>query len=75
MTERFRAQGVSEFLVFGTSATASLLAGTVMFYFGWDRLMLIPLPILALVAMALIWVRKDSLLNRPRTAGTAQEPA
>lgn len=75
VSERFRAQGVSEFLVFGTSATASLLAGTVMFYFGWDRLMLIPLPILALVAMALIWVRKDSLLNRGRIAGAAQEQA
>lgn len=30
MAERFRAQAVNEFLVFGTSATASLLAGTVM---------------------------------------------
>ncbi|MGB5719267.1 MAG: MFS transporter, partial [Woeseiaceae bacterium] len=29
MAERFRAQAVNEFLVFGTSATASLLAGTV----------------------------------------------
>jgi len=64
IAERFRAQGISEFLVFGTSATASLLAGTVMFYFGWDRLMLIPLPILALVCAALVWVRKDRLLNR-----------
>ena len=75
VSERFRAQGVSEFLVFGTSATASLLAGTVMFYFGWDRLMLIPLPILALVAGALIWVRKDRLLQRGRIAGAAQGQA
>lgn len=73
VSERFRAQGISEFLVFGTSATASLLAGTVMFYFGWDRLMLIPLPILALVGAALIWVRKDRLLNRHAFSKTAQE--
>ncbi|MGI9221388.1 MAG: MFS transporter [Woeseiaceae bacterium] len=62
--ERFRAQGLNELLVFGSSATASLLAGTVMHYFGWFRLMLIPIPILALVCIALVLVRKDSLLDR-----------
>jgi MFS family permease len=63
--ERFRAQGINEFLVFGSSATASLLAGTVMHYFGWFRLMLIPIPVLLLVCVALIIVRKNSLLDRP----------
>jgi MFS family permease len=62
--ERFRAQGLNEFLVFGSSATASLLAGTVMHFFGWFWLMLIPIPILALVCAALILVRKDPLLTR-----------
>ena len=42
MEERFRAQAVNDFLVFFTSATASLLAGTVMHYFGWTTLMLVP---------------------------------
>jgi len=62
--ERFRAQGLNEFLVFGSSATASLLAGTVMHYFGWFRLMLIPIPILAFVCIALVLVRTDQLLDR-----------
>ena len=62
--ERFRAQGVNEFMVFGTSAIASLLAGTVMYYFGWFKLMLIPLPVLLIVCMALIVVHRDSLLER-----------
>ena len=62
--ERYRAQGINEFLVFGSSATASLLAGTVMHYFGWFRLMLIPIPVLLLVCVALIVVRKNPLLNR-----------
>lgn len=52
MEERFRAQAVNEFLVFGTAATASLRAGTVMHYFGWLRLILIPVPILAFVCLA-----------------------
>lgn len=64
MAERFRAQAVNEFLVFGTSATASLLAGTVMYFFGWKTLMLVPIPILIAICVALIQVRKDPLLNR-----------
>ncbi len=64
MAERFRAQAVNEFLVFGTSATASLLAGTVMYFFGWTTLMLLPVPILIAICIALLLVRKDPLLDR-----------
>lgn len=64
MAERFRAQAVNEFLVFGTSATASLLAGTVMHYYGWGTLMLIPMPFLIIICVALIAVRGNSLLLR-----------
>lgn len=64
MAERFRAQAVNEFLVFGTSATASLLAGTVMHFFGWATLMLLPIPILIAICVALLMVRRDPLLNR-----------
>ncbi len=63
MGERFRAQAVNEFLVFGTSATASLLAGTVMYYFGWGTLMLVPIPILIAICAALLLVRKDPVLH------------
>lgn len=64
MAERFRAQAVNEFLVFGVSASASLLAGTVMFYFGWTTLMLVPIPILVVVTGVLLWTRNDPLLRR-----------
>ena len=66
MAERFRAQAANEFLVFGMSATASLFAGTVMFYFGWSTLMLVPIPILVTITVALFWVRHDPLLRRRR---------
>lgn len=73
MEERFRAQAVNEFLVFGTSAAASLLAGTVMHYLGWYWLMWIPIPVLLGVCIALIAVRRDALLpgapRRVRSAG------
>jgi Major Facilitator Superfamily len=67
MTERFQAQAVNEFLVFGTAALASLLAGTVMHYFGWHTLMWIPVPVLSAVCVALLIVRGDRLLSRTGT--------
>jgi len=68
LAERFRAQAVNEFLVFGISATASLLAGTVMFYFGWTTLMLVPIPLLVSICVALVWTRRDPLLRRVGSA-------
>jgi MFS family permease len=61
--ERFRAQAVNEFSVFGISATASLLAGSVMHFYDWGVLMLIPVPILLVVCIALIVVRNSAGLR------------
>ena len=63
MAERFKAQAVNEFCVFGTAATASLLAGTVIYFYGWYTLVLIPLPLLILIVVGLYLVRRDSLLR------------
>jgi len=70
LSERYRAQGVNEFLVFGTSATTSLLAGTVMHFFGWNVLMWIPIPMLLLVCLGIIAVRSDPLLRRRQLTAT-----
>ncbi len=64
-SERFRVQGINDFLVFGASATTSLLAGSVMYFFGWGTLMLIPLPFILLICVALVVVRKNPLLRPP----------
>ncbi len=63
MAERFKAQAVNEFCVFGTSASASLLAGTVIYFYGWDPLVLIPLPTLILIGAGLYMVRRDPLVR------------
>jgi len=68
MAERYRAQAVNEFLVFGVSASASLLAGTVMFYSGWTTLMLVPIPMLIAIISALVYIRTDPLVRRQRVA-------
>lgn len=64
LEERFRAQAVNEFFVFGTAAATSLLAGTMMHLVGWTWLMLLPIPILLAVAFALVVVQRDALLTR-----------
>ena len=53
--ERFRAQAVNEFAVFGTQALASLLAGPAIYALGWRTLNLLALaPLLLLAAFALL---------------------
>ncbi len=63
MAERFKAQAVNEFCVFGTAATTSLLAGSVIFYYGWSSLVLLPIPMLLLIAVGLYIVRRDPLVR------------
>jgi MFS family permease len=69
MSERFKAQAVNEFSVFGTSATASLLAGTVMYVYGWSTLIVLPLPLLILILGGLYIVRRDARVRRLSPAG------
>jgi MFS family permease len=63
MAERFKAQAVNEFSVFGTSAIASLLAGTVMYYYGWNTLVLVSIPLLLVIVAGLFIVRRDPLVR------------
>lgn len=65
MNERFKAQAINEFTVFGISAMASLIAGTVIHLYGWDPLMVIPMPLLVLTLASLYFVRRDPLVRGP----------
>ena len=64
LSERFKAQAVNEFCVFGTSATGSFLAGSILYYYGWYTLVVSPLPLLAIILIGLFVVRRDKLLVR-----------
>jgi hypothetical protein len=70
MSERFRAQAVNEFSVFGTSALGSLLAGTIMYVYGWHTLVLVPLPLLVVILAGLYYVRHDPLAGRMSAKAT-----
>ena len=65
-TERFKAQGLNDLIVFGTMAVLTLAAGALLELVGWRGLVLCTLPFLA-VMLAL-------LLFMPREAGPAAEP-
>ncbi|MDJ0654618.1 MAG: MFS transporter [Xanthomonadales bacterium] len=64
LAERFRAQAVNEFAVFGTSAATSLLAGTMIHLYGWTAIVVAPLPLLLAVLVGLFAVRGESRLAR-----------
>ncbi len=73
LSERFRAQAVNEFCVFGMSALASLLAGTIIYFYGWFTLIVVPFPLLVLILVGLYYIRKDPLVGvtRPVAAQSA----
>ncbi|MFM7395880.1 MAG: MFS transporter [Gammaproteobacteria bacterium] len=48
-SERFRAQGFNDFMVFGSQALASLSAGAAIETLGWETLNLVTLPLLLIV--------------------------
>lgn len=65
--ERFRAQAMNDAAVFGTSAVGSLGAGVVMQLFGWNAVLGMSVPAIALAIMALAWVRPET--DHPRSGG------
>jgi MFS family permease len=64
--ERYRAQAVNEFSVFGVQAVASLLAGPAVFVLGWRELNLATVPLL--VGLALVLLRSPTPAGATSTA-------
>lgn len=59
-SERFRLQGLNDFLVFGTQALATLSAGWLIFQMGWDTLLWFTLPPMILLALVALWAAPGS---------------
>jgi MFS family permease len=62
-SERNKAQGLNDFLVFTTTAIASLSAGKLLAGYGWNAVNLAVFPMVLVAFSLVIW-----LVNRPRTA-------
>lgn len=54
-SERNKVQGANDFLVFGTVATASFFAGSLLHSSGWATINWLVLPAVALVLVPLLW--------------------
>tara|TARA_R110000787_G_scaffold1497_12_gene6403 strand:- start:34612 stop:35805 length:1194 start_codon:yes stop_codon:yes gene_type:complete len=54
-SETAKVQGLNDFLVFGTVATASLMSGQLQERFGWDVVNYGALPLLAVVILLALW--------------------
>ncbi len=72
-TEKFRVQAANDVTIFGIQAIGAMSAGWLVVQFGWQAMLFVTLPMLALLALAvLIWWRSQS--RALRVALTQSEP-
>jgi len=67
-SERFRAQALNDFLVFGVGALANFLAGTALDQVGWKKLNLLGVPFLTVMLVALLVLRRQHQKGGKRAA-------
>ena len=63
--ERGKTQAMNDFLVFGTTATASFLAGFLQERLGWETLNWASFTLVVVAGLAVLWLK---LQPAPRTA-------
>ncbi|HZN99799.1 MAG TPA: MFS transporter [Burkholderiales bacterium] len=66
--ERARAQGTNEQVIFITMAVSSLTSGLTVTTAGWQRVNLLALPLVAVVAIAIIWFALRTRAERAAAA-------
>jgi len=72
--ERFKAQALNDFLIFGVQAAAALSAGAVLFRTGWNTLVALTLPVLLGMAVA-IFLAREPASSPNRTGQLVQKVA
>ena len=66
-SERFKAQGVNDGIVFGVMAIVSLAAGVLLEYAGWALLAISTAPLLIAVVILIGYVQRKDLTHQPTT--------
>jgi predicted MFS family arabinose efflux permease len=51
-SERYKAQALNDFVIFTVQAFVALSAGVVVYQYGWNTLLLLPIPVLVVLALA-----------------------
>ena len=70
-SERFRVQGFNDFVVFGTQAVASLLAGPAITRLGWQAVNALSVPFLLAMVGAILWLDAKERAATGATAAVA----
>ena len=63
--ERNKAQGLNDFLVFGTTALTSLSAGKLLAWFGWDAVNYAVFPMVLLALVMIGWLMTHRASPKP----------
>ena len=70
--EKAKTQGMNDLLIYLTMGSTSLTSGAILYGFGWNTLNFTALPLLAITAIAIIWLATIRRGGRPAIApGTA----
>lgn len=65
-SERGKVQGINDLIVFSLVALGSMLSGTLMHQLGWNTLNLVMLPLLVLLAFAIMALEFSTRMRLPR---------
>ncbi|MCZ6889675.1 MAG: MFS transporter [Gammaproteobacteria bacterium] len=57
--ERFKSQALNDFSVYTASAIASLLAGSVVYYLGWNTVLILCVPVVAAMLLTVFMTRNE----------------
>jgi len=66
--EKAKTQGINDLLIYLTMGATSLTSGAILYGFGWNTLNLTALPLLAVTAMAILWLATIRRGGRRATA-------
>jgi predicted MFS family arabinose efflux permease len=69
--EKAKTQGMNDLLIYLTMGSTSLTSGAILYGFGWNTLNLTALPLLAVTAIAILWLATIRRGGRPAIASGA----
>ena len=69
--EKAKTQGVNDLLIYLTMGSTSLTSGAILYGFGWNTLNFTALPLLAITAIAILWLATIRRGGRPAIASGA----
>jgi len=67
--ERAKVQALNDFMIFGTSTVSAFSSGALLAGFGWVTIQLVGMPLVAIAAVAILWMRWSATRTAQSFAG------